>query len=51
MWYADTVGLEKILNRIVAFREEHGPRWEPAPLLKRLAGEGNTFANLNAVGE
>jgi len=47
MWYADTVGLKKILNRIVAFREQHGPRWEPAPLLRRLAEEGNTFANFS----
>jgi 3-hydroxyacyl-CoA dehydrogenase len=45
MWYADTVGLNKILSRILAFREQHGPRWEPAPLLKRLAAEKNTFAN------
>ena len=47
MWYADTVGLDKILNRIVAFQEQHGPRWEPAPLLRKLAGEGSTFANFD----
>jgi len=46
MWYADTVGLEKILQRILVFREHHGPSWEPAPLLKRLAAEGKTFAGL-----
>jgi 3-hydroxyacyl-CoA dehydrogenase len=44
MWYADTVGLNKILSRILAFREQHGPRWEPAPLLKQLAAKGTTFA-------
>ena len=44
MWYADSVGLDKILKRILAFREQHGASWEPAPLLKRLAGEGTTFA-------
>jgi 3-hydroxyacyl-CoA dehydrogenase len=38
MWYADTVGLDRILNRILAFR------CEPAPLLKRLAAERKTFA-------
>jgi len=38
MWYADTVGLDRVLNRILAFR------WEPAPLLKRFAEEGKTFA-------
>jgi 3-hydroxyacyl-CoA dehydrogenase len=47
MWYADTVGLNQILSRILAFREQHGPRWEPAPLLKRLAAEGTTFANFD----
>jgi 3-hydroxyacyl-CoA dehydrogenase len=44
MWYADSVGLDKILSRIVEFREKHGPTWEPAPLLKRLAEERKTFA-------
>ena len=48
MWYADTVGLDRILNRILTFREKHGPWWEPAPLLKRLVEEGNTFAGFDA---
>jgi 3-hydroxyacyl-CoA dehydrogenase len=50
MWHADSVGLDKILKRILAFREQHGPSWEPAPLLKRLAGEGKTFAGFDAFG-
>src|SRR5262249_1353257 len=45
MWYADTVGLDRILSRILAFREQHGPRWEPASLLKRVAAEGRTFGS------
>jgi 3-hydroxyacyl-CoA dehydrogenase len=49
MWYADTIGLKKILSRIVAFREQHGTRWEPAPLLKRLAAEENTFAKFDSL--
>src|SRR5262249_13797808 len=48
MWYADTVGLDKILSRILAFREKHGEAWEPAPLLKRLVEESHTFARLDA---
>lgn len=48
MWYADTVGLKKILDRILAFQEQHGSRWAPAPLLKRLAGEGSTFASFDS---
>jgi 3-hydroxyacyl-CoA dehydrogenase len=43
MWYADTVGLGKILNRITTFS------WEPAPLLKKLASEGKTFADYDAA--
>jgi 3-hydroxyacyl-CoA dehydrogenase len=43
MWYADTVGLRKILDKIVEFH------WEPAPLLKRLALEGKTFAGLDLL--
>lgn len=46
MWYADTVGLRKICDRIEEFHREHGPVWEPAPLLRRLAELGETFAGL-----
>jgi len=45
MWYADTRGLKKVYERICEFQEQHGKIWEPAPLLKRLAGENGTFAN------
>jgi 3-hydroxyacyl-CoA dehydrogenase len=44
MWYADTVGLKKVYERIKQFHEEHGELWSPAPLLKRLAEEDKTFA-------
>jgi 3-hydroxyacyl-CoA dehydrogenase len=43
MFYADRVGLEKVYERVAAFHRELGPRWEPAPLLARLAREGSTF--------
>ena len=45
MWYADTVGLKKVLARIEEFHREHGELWEPAPLLKQLADQGKTFAD------
>ena len=45
MWYADTVCLKKVHDRIREFRDQHGELWEPAPLLKRLADEGNSLAN------
>jgi 3-hydroxyacyl-CoA dehydrogenase len=47
MWYADAVGLDKVYRRISEFHQQHGEFWEPAPLLKRLAEEGKTFAELN----
>jgi 3-hydroxyacyl-CoA dehydrogenase len=49
MFYADTVGLPKILARIVQFAEKHGKAWKPSPLLERLAKEGRTFASLDAA--
>lgn len=45
MWYADTVGLKKVYDRICEFHRQHGELWEPAPLLKKLAEEGGTFAD------
>jgi 3-hydroxyacyl-CoA dehydrogenase len=47
MWYADTVGLKKIYDKIEEFHAKHGKLWAPAPLLKKLALEGKTFASLN----
>ena len=47
MWYADTVGLKKVYDRVREFHRTHGELWEPAPLLKRLAEEGKGFADYN----
>jgi 3-hydroxyacyl-CoA dehydrogenase len=45
MFYADTAGLTMVLQRIEEFEREHGSDlWSPAPLLKRLASEGQSFA-------
>jgi 3-hydroxyacyl-CoA dehydrogenase len=44
MWYADTVGLKKVFDRVSEFHRQHGETWRPAPLLKRLAEQGKTFA-------
>jgi 3-hydroxyacyl-CoA dehydrogenase len=45
MWYADTVGLKQVYERVSEFQRHHGEIWRPAPLLKRLADEGKTFAD------
>ena len=47
MWYADTVGLKKVFDRVEEFHKQHGELWEPAPLLKRLAEEGKKFSDFN----
>jgi len=43
MFYADTVGLDKVYASVKRFHEVHGHFWTPAPLLERLAGEGGKF--------
>ena len=46
MFYADQIGLDAVLSAIESFHAAHGPDWEPAPLLARLAGEGKGFGDL-----
>jgi 3-hydroxyacyl-CoA dehydrogenase len=44
MFYADTVGLNKVLASIEKFQKGYqGGQWQPAPLLVRLAKEGKRF--------
>jgi 3-hydroxyacyl-CoA dehydrogenase len=45
MWYADTVGLKQVCDRVSEFHRQHGEIWRPAPLLRRLADEGKRFAD------
>jgi 3-hydroxyacyl-CoA dehydrogenase len=47
MWYADTVGLNNVRDRISEFHQQHGELWEQAPLLNRLAQENATFAEFH----
>ena len=52
MFYADQVGLKHIADRLSYYaKETNDPSLEPAPLLKRLAAEGKTFASLAAAVE
>lgn len=48
MCYADSVGLDKVYARVVAFHKLHGALWEPAPLLAKLAAEGGSFSGWTA---
>ena len=44
MFYADTVGLAKVLAAIERFQKGYqGEQWKPAPLLVKLAKEGRKF--------
>ncbi|MGO9356883.1 MAG: 3-hydroxyacyl-CoA dehydrogenase NAD-binding domain-containing protein [Xanthobacteraceae bacterium] len=46
MFYADQVGLKQIADRLSFYaRETNDASLEPAPLLKRLADQGETFAS------
>lgn len=47
MWYADTVGLKKVYERICDFERQHGELWQPAPLLKELALAGQGFKDFS----
>ncbi len=49
MWYADTVGLKHVYQTVSEFHKRFGELWEPAPLLKRLAEAGGTFADFGAT--
>lgn len=50
MWYADTVGLKKVYDRICEFERQHGELWTPAPLLKELALTGRDFKSFVREG-
>jgi 3-hydroxyacyl-CoA dehydrogenase len=47
MWYADTVGIKNVYERICEFEKQHGNDWTPALLLKQLAEAGKNFADLD----
>jgi 3-hydroxyacyl-CoA dehydrogenase len=48
MFYADTVGLAKVLSRVQELEKVHGKVWRASPLLVKLAQSGGTFASLDA---
>lgn len=48
MFYAGTLGLRRVCERICEFEKKHGERWKPAPLLRRLAAENKSFREYDA---
>jgi 3-hydroxyacyl-CoA dehydrogenase len=51
MFYADRIGIRKVYESVAKFHRELGPRWQPAPLLKKLAEQGKTFREFDAERE
>ena len=43
MFWADTLGLPKIVARLERFESQHGAIFKPAALLEQLAREGRKF--------
>ena len=44
MFYADQIGLDKVRDALLKYRDRHGAEyWTPAPLLERLAAQGKGF--------
>ena len=49
MFWADSVGLGKVHERLAALEREHGPRFAPAPLIAELARKGSGFREHDAA--
>jgi 3-hydroxyacyl-CoA dehydrogenase len=47
MFYADLVGLDKVLAAMQKFQAQHGDDFKPAALLEQLVKEGKGFKDLN----
>jgi 3-hydroxyacyl-CoA dehydrogenase len=48
MFYADSIGLDRVLARVKELHARCGDWWKPAPLLEKLAAEGRTFTEWQA---
>jgi len=49
MFWADSIGLDRIHAAIIALHRQHDDNWAPAPLLGELAASGRRFADLDAT--
>jgi len=48
--YADTIGAEELVRRIEAYAKEDPNYWQVPELLRKMAADGTTFADLNKEG-
>jgi len=49
MFYADSLGLSHVLDRVRSYQHRHASYWAPSRLLVELAGRGATFASHQAA--
>jgi 3-hydroxyacyl-CoA dehydrogenase len=49
MFYAETIGLATVLERVHDYRARFGDHWRPAPLLERLVAEGRSLYGISEV--
>jgi len=50
MWWADTIGVKKIYDRIVEWQKTLGNHWQPAPRLREIAEANASFAARPKIG-
>jgi 3-hydroxyacyl-CoA dehydrogenase len=50
MFYADTLGLSHVLQRIRHYHKKLGHYWRPATLIERLAAAGSSFEQWDRTG-
>ncbi|MDQ2858126.1 MAG: 3-hydroxyacyl-CoA dehydrogenase NAD-binding domain-containing protein [Candidatus Eremiobacteraeota bacterium] len=50
MWWADTIGVKKIYDRIVEWQKTLGNHWQPAPRLREIAEANGSFAARPKIG-
>jgi 3-hydroxyacyl-CoA dehydrogenase len=43
MFWADSIGLGKVLESLLTYQKRHGDAWKPSELLRKLAEQGKTF--------
>jgi 3-hydroxyacyl-CoA dehydrogenase len=48
MWYADELGVDKVVDNLRALQQQFGAQWEPSPLLVELARTGAPLASAGA---
>ena len=48
MYYADTIGLDKVMQHLKEFQEQDGDDfWQPAPPIKKLAAQAKGFKDMD----